>query len=371
MPRKRTPPKYRRHSSGQARVEIDGKVHYLGAYGSRESHAEYERLIAEWRAGQAPAGGPARTVDDLVAEFWVHAERHYAANRGELDHYKGSLGIVATLYGHTPARDFGPRALKTVQAEMVRRGWCTRVVNRQIVRVRTCWRWAESEGMVPGGTWEGLRTVRGLPVGENEGRPVPEEDLLVSLAFLPHVPWAMAQTQLLTGARPSEVIGLRPCDLLRDERRVELAPGVWLKTGGVWVVNLKKHKTAHRGFARVLLFGPRAQEVLAPFLDRPPEAFLFSPREAVYPKQVRKQRRRIGVRYRVDSFGHAVRKACERAWVEPWTPYQLRHNAGTRLAAEFGAEMARIVLGHRDLQITRRYVVDDLERAVAAIGKVG
>ena len=32
-------PKMGRHSSGQARVTIQGKVHYLGAHGSPEAHA--------------------------------------------------------------------------------------------------------------------------------------------------------------------------------------------------------------------------------------------------------------------------------------------------------------------------------------------
>jgi hypothetical protein len=37
MPKRSAPPKYARHSSGQARVRIKGRVIYLGEYGSPES----------------------------------------------------------------------------------------------------------------------------------------------------------------------------------------------------------------------------------------------------------------------------------------------------------------------------------------------
>ena len=67
MPRKgEKVPSYCRHRhSGQAVVRIDRVDHYLGPYGSAESHRLYERLIAEWRVrivevplllGQSPVG---------------------------------------------------------------------------------------------------------------------------------------------------------------------------------------------------------------------------------------------------------------------------------------------------------------------------
>ena len=32
----------------QAKVCLDGKVHYLGRWGSPEAQAQYDRLIAQW-----------------------------------------------------------------------------------------------------------------------------------------------------------------------------------------------------------------------------------------------------------------------------------------------------------------------------------
>ena len=49
MPKlKHKPPSYSLHkASGQAVVKIDGRAHYLGKYGSPESHANHRRLATE------------------------------------------------------------------------------------------------------------------------------------------------------------------------------------------------------------------------------------------------------------------------------------------------------------------------------------
>ncbi len=57
MPRKpgKVPSYCRHRASGRAVVRIDGRDRYLGEFGSPASHEEYERCIAEWRAGQRTA----------------------------------------------------------------------------------------------------------------------------------------------------------------------------------------------------------------------------------------------------------------------------------------------------------------------------
>ncbi len=72
----------KKHKTGQARIRVDGVDVYLGPHGSDASWAEYHRLLADWRrrqaSGEAARCGPVRTVTDLAARFWSHAERHYA-----------------------------------------------------------------------------------------------------------------------------------------------------------------------------------------------------------------------------------------------------------------------------------------------------
>jgi len=51
-------PKYRKHSSGQARVSINGRDYLLGPYGTKASKRGYDRLIAEYLAsGRSAAFG--------------------------------------------------------------------------------------------------------------------------------------------------------------------------------------------------------------------------------------------------------------------------------------------------------------------------
>ena len=81
----------------------------------------------------------------------------------------------------------------------------------------------------------------------------------------PHVR-AMIQVQRLTGMRPDDVVSMRPCDI--DQ------------SGDVWIYERRDHKNRWRGHRRLIPIGPKAQAVLKPFMDRDPEAFLFSPKES-------------------------------------------------------------------------------------------
>lgn len=49
--KRRSLPKIGRHSSGQARVKLSGKVFYLGAFGSVEAQRRYADLIQRWTDG--------------------------------------------------------------------------------------------------------------------------------------------------------------------------------------------------------------------------------------------------------------------------------------------------------------------------------
>ena len=93
---------------------------------------------------------------------------------------------------------------------------------------------------------------------------------------------SMVELQMLTGMRPGEVCILRPMDV---DRR-----------GKVWLYRPADHKTAHHGHKRVVPIGPRGQEILGPFLARPPEDYCFAPDEAqAHRNAVRRARRRTRV----------------------------------------------------------------------------
>ena len=129
MSRQAKIPSYRRHKqSGQAIVTLGNGLSgrrdvLLGKYGTAASRAEYARVIAEWEAAgrRLPEAGTAGdlTVNELIVAFWRHAEQHYRHPDGtptsELAEYTFSFRPLKHFYGNTPAKDFGPLALKAVR----------------------------------------------------------------------------------------------------------------------------------------------------------------------------------------------------------------------------------------------------------------
>jgi integrase len=186
----------------------------------------------------------------------------------------------------------------------------------------------------------------------------------------------MIDLQSLSGMRPGEVVSMRACDLDTS--------------GATWVYVPSEHKTEHHGKARLIFLGPRAQEVLRPWLRLDLTAPLFSPAEAeahrraerrarrktpVQPSQVNRSKsepaRAPGPRYTVRSYRQAIVRACRKVGVPEWHPNQLRHNAATTLRREFGLDVARAVLGHSSPAVTEVYAEVDAGKARDAMGRIG
>jgi integrase len=386
-------PAYRLHKpSGQAVVGLGGKSVYLGPYGSDLSKGEFDRVLAEFltngrRPPGPPAAGPPRlTVSELILRYWLYAQRHYQRDgrpTRELDNIRHALRGVRDLYGHTPADQFGPVALKAVVRAMVDAALCRNTVNFRTGKIRRLFRWAAENELVPPQVYQGLRAVAGLRRGrdgvrETEPvRPVPDAHVA---AVLPHVSApvrAMIQLQELTGMRPGEVTAMRGRDLDRS--------------GAVWVYRPADHKTRHHGHERAVPLGPRAQDLLRPWLKGDLDAYCFSPADAVAARNAARQRaRRTPMtpsqarrrpkpnpqrpsrdRYDKNSYGQAVRRACEKAGVPHWHPNRLRHNAATRIRRGYGLEAARQVLGHRSGRVTEVYAEADLGRVVQIMAEIG
>jgi integrase len=383
-------PKYRCYKpKNLGLVVIRGRQHYLGPYGTPESVAEYNRLIQEYLAEAAATGAPggALSVNEVILAFWDRHVGHYrrpdGEPTGELDNYRDALGPLRRLYGTTLARDFSPLRLKAVRQAMVDAGLARTTVNQRVGRIVRVFKWAASEELVPAQVYQALKTVSGLPKGRSPARepervrPVPDE--LVD-ATRPHVSrqvWAMIELQRLTGMRPGEVVIMRTCDVDRG--------------GDVWVYTPARHKTEHRGRERKVPIGPRAQEVLRPWLRADAQEHLFSPREAMaeyragqrarrrtklYPSQEARTRGRdggaqLGGRYTTRAYHHAVGYGCKRAVVEPWHPNRLRHSAATRFRRHAGLEPTRAVLGHSDAETSEIYAERDWELAARVVREIG
>ena len=393
-------PAYRRQksSNGQDRafVELDGKRHYLGAFDDPTSKQAYHRLVSEWMAnGQRLKANPSTiTITEVCSRYYQFVEATYQ----EPANYTAALRPLRKLYGPTPAVEFGPLAMKTVRETMVKLKWSRKYVNKNIYRLKRMFKWAKNEQLIPSEVFEGVRDFEGLKRGQTTA-PETKKVKPVSQAYVDAIEehasrqvWAMVQLQLLTAARPGEIVIMRPCDIDRS--------------GEIWVYRPDDHKTAYLDYEREIYIGKRGQAVLKPFLEtRLPQTYLFSPAEAdeerkaamrearktsVQPSQLDRRKedpqRKPQARYTTSTYARAISYAVKaafrpadmdndayRVWKAPqhWHPNQLRHNAATFLRKEFGLEVASIILGHKKVDVTQVYAERDIEKAVSVIGKVG
>ena len=177
-------------------VELNGKRSYLGKYRTSASKQEYRRFIVEWMAnGRATnASGNDISVVDLISAFGVHAKRHYRLLDGspsrERVNYRSVLAMLKKLYGHTAVSDFTPMALKALREQMIANGWSRKNINRQVVRLRSVFKWGLSEGLVPVDIYTALCAVAGLQAGRTETResdPIPPVSDDAVIAIIPHV----------------------------------------------------------------------------------------------------------------------------------------------------------------------------------------
>ena len=115
----------------------------------------------------------------------------------ELEQFRLALRPLNDLYANTPAAEFGPRALKTVQQRMIEIGWCRPYINKQVNRIRHLFRWAVSDEMVPGSVLHALKAVPGLKRGRSDApepeavKPVAIEHVNAIQLFASRQVWAM------------------------------------------------------------------------------------------------------------------------------------------------------------------------------------
>jgi integrase len=355
-----------------------------------QSRKEYGRVIAEWeaRGRRLDTVNPTDlTIAELLVQFLKHAETYYRDPETghpskEYDEFDRAAVPRTDTYPHHPAADFGPAQLKVVRDRMVTLGWCRNTVNQRVRRIRHIWKWAAEDGLIPASTWHGLCVVRGLQAGRTIARETtprkPVADAIVD-ATLPHLTRhvrGLIQFQRLTGCRPAEACWLRLCGVDTS--------------GEVWVYSPPRHKSAWRGHSRHIGIGPKVQTLLREFINGlSPTDFVFSPRrerEERYAamrmgrktpvhlsqrcRRTKTPRKSPGERYTPASVGQAVRKACQKAGVTAWCPYQLRHAAGAKARQVGGLDAAQALLGHRTVGMTEHYsklTVEDMVRVAALI----
>ena len=418
MPRlTKSVPTYRKHSSGQARVTINGRDYLLGPWQSKVSIREYDRIIAEYLAsGRSPSFGIAEdryTIAMLIRDYLRFAKSYYGtATTSEYHRIKLALRPLRDLYLNQCATEFGPVEFKAVRESMVESNLTRQGVNSRMKKIVRAVKWAASEGKIPAAVFETLRLIPSLKSGRTKAPDtdpvVPVDDAIVdqTLTELPPIVGDMVRVQRLLGCRPSEICNLTPASF--DQ------------TKDVWIATLHCHKTMHHGHTRKIYVGPRAQAIIKPYLDRDAADHLFQPCEAMARRREEthklrttplscgnrpgkrngglagsNSRKKPGNAYSTESYRRAIHNACDRAFPAPdplrqrrgesdaarwrrlsdaevtalkkwqsehrWSPNRLRHSRGTEIRKKYGLEAAQVSLGHTKADTTQIYAERDEE----------
>jgi integrase len=356
-----------------------------------------------------------------MAHYMRFAESYYVKagkTTSEMEAIRQALRPVKHLYGHTPAKEFGPLAMKAVRQEMVKHrivrgikitdpetgavrqderllaaGLTRKNINKQTGRIKRIYGWAVEEELVPVEVRAALLRVKGLRKGKGQAcekprvRPVAPAIIEASLPLLSAMVRAMVEVQRLCGGRPQDIVEMRPID-------IDMSPG------RVWEYRPRRYKTEHHNednlheHERVVFLGPRARAIIKPLLPLNVEAHVFAPsrseeernkkrREArktrPWPSHLRLQEEKRSRnplrpprdRYDVAAYRRAIHRACAKAGLPIWSPNQLRHLRGTEIRKGYGLEASQAVLGHKELSVTQVYAEADLETARKVMGGVG
>jgi integrase len=329
------------------------------------------------------------TIAELVSAYLKHARTYYTKGGRLTSEYHNVVAALAPLldrHGFELVGSFGPRKLKAIRDAWIDQGIVRSQINARVHRLRRCFAWGVGEELVPVEVLVSLRTVAGLREGRTSalegegGRPVDVDHVERVLPLVDSRIAAMIRLQLLSGMRHGEVVQM-------TMRALDM-------TGSVWIFTPPRHKTAHHRKQRRVFLGPRAQEILRPWLRTELDAPLFQPREAradqnaqrranrvtkLWPSHIRHQaKKRVSRplraprdRYDVASYRRAIARACAEAGIPAWNPHGLRHTAASELRRQFGEETTRLVLGHSRLDTTRLYGEADQAKAAEAMGKIG
>lgn len=311
--------------SGQERIVWEGRSIYLGPAGSPQADANYRRIVRSiLETGQPfpPAGGA--SVAKLAAQFLVHTKKSFPANSREPMAYARAMDLLCETLGDVPADQVTPGRFAAMRDKWAEQN-ALRTVNRHHNQILAAFRWGVTVELVPASVWHALQAVGRLKPRRSPAKdprvvgPVAWKDVEAIRDHVRPQVWAMIVVQWHTGMRSGELLRMTPGQIVD------------------WVYRPKDHKNAWRGHVREIPLGPKCREVLSEWLKDKGES------DPVFPG------------YTSQSYGRAVKRACEKAKVPHWHPHQIRHAFATRVRESHGLDAAQAVLGHATARVTEIY----------------
>jgi integrase len=384
------------------------KDYTLGPYCPDGAPAAYDAVVSEWLArgrrlnDQGSSAPPCDiSMNEALERFFLDVQRRCrrpdGSATGTAADVKVTVDYLSRMFGELPLSEFGADQLEALRDRLIGDGRVTPQINKRLSHSRQFYRWCLGRNLMPStvNVWLVLEQMRqrarAVSPGEYGAKPgkivTPADPAAFNKALTVMSPVAKAVAQLLrlTGARPSEILNARPCELNRS--------------GDVWTLTPTWHKTAKKSKRpRVIYLGDQAKAVLSPWLlGCAPEEFIFTSakseskrlRERTMTRQtprwpshmVRNNSKRVGTKRRRSPSDSpfnphalyvAIKRACRMAGVRPFSPYSLRHLRATELRESHGLEVARAVLGHSFASMSDHYSrLGDAALASKAAAEVG
>ncbi|MHC5173184.1 MAG: tyrosine-type recombinase/integrase [Planctomycetota bacterium] len=339
------------------------------------------------------------TVGHLLNKYQSTYEKQARPVRNGLEHpnlrFIKRVRRFLEVYYDWAVDSFGPDELAVIKMKLREYRYCKGKVKKQYTRrgindtlkwIKKIFKWGVGRRIVSQETLISLDEVKPYRMGERGTfdkikRPrITEEEFQKVINCVNSVVGDILTLLWHTGMRPYEICEMRPFDILRDD------PECWIYIPGRDKTPVGMHKTTGYGKIKVIPLAGDCIDILKRRIDVfDSKQFVFSPKDSMneflankrinrktplscgnIPGSNRKQnpKWKVGDAYNNSSLELACKRACVKAGIEPFVPYDLRRTAATKTRASLGKEAAKTLLGHAEQSTTDIYLLDEVQEAM-------
>ncbi|MCB9762265.1 MAG: tyrosine-type recombinase/integrase [Alphaproteobacteria bacterium] len=178
------------------------------------------RLIASGLLEREDPRPSTRTMHDLLDLWLEQQERRRDLSPQSVKNYTRCCRHAVAWLGELRPDDLGRLTLERYRNQRLGEGAAPRTIQQELIVLRMAWRWAGDAGLIPDRALPSVKIkVQGYVA--NHHTPSPADAARV-IALLDGEDQLAAQLLATTGARVSEVTGLKRCDVDPRTRRVTL-----------------------------------------------------------------------------------------------------------------------------------------------------
>ena len=340
------------------------------------------------------------TVGQLFEKYEIYFQKNAPEVRNGLEH--PDLRLIRRAhnfiqpYSEWPVDSFGPDELNDIKKKLLKhkyikgtkqKHYVRRGINDTLKWIKNIIEWGVGRRIVQNETLIAIqKELKLLRMGEKGAKDnikrgrVTEEEFNKVVGVVTSVIGDMLKLVWHTAMRPYEICEMRPYDILRDDSEC------WLYIPGRDKTPIGMHKTTRYGKVKVIPLAGEGIDILSKRIDDfDSKEYIFTPKDSVaeFRETKRKNRKtpmscgnksgsnrkeipkkKPGGLYTNNSFAQACKRACRRAGVEAFVPYDLRRTVATKTRAELGKEAAKTLLGHAEQSTTDIYLLEEVQEAM-------